>query len=232
MKLWYFSIIDLSLMDCRKDACMVVFLSGCNMRCIYCQNYPDLLKRMEIGVEELVQMAKNNWAIGCVKFSGGEPTLQREGLLEACRRLNDESIGVGIDTNGTAPQVIEELAKIGLFEASVDFKAPRSKYIDVTGLDAYDLVIDTIEILNDYNVDYEVRTTVALPMLTEDDLMNMANELRRLDVPLWTIQSFIPTNYTPRRLRTPETKWLEEVANRVREEYGLCLLYTSPSPRD
>ena len=72
---------------------VVVFLSGCSLRCKYCHN-PEMFKMAEPNYtpQELVEKIKrykpyfkNNK--GGVTFSGGEPLMQTPQLLEVCKLL-------------------------------------------------------------------------------------------------------------------------------------------------
>ncbi len=85
----------------------VVFMQGCNLRCSFCHN-PDTWNvngGMEIEVDELVEkilkakpyMKKSN---GGVTFSGGEPLLQADFLVEVCKKLKRHNIHIAIDTAG------------------------------------------------------------------------------------------------------------------------------------
>ena len=85
----------------------VFFMQGCPARCLYCHN-PDSWNVNEgkpIEVDEIV-----HWAVrgipyygnnGGVTFSGGEPLMQGEFLLEAMHALKKEGIKSAIDTSGT-----------------------------------------------------------------------------------------------------------------------------------
>ena len=86
---------------------LVIFLQGCNIRCLYCHN-PDLLdrnggklmKRKELL--EIVEKQKEYFGNdGGVTVSGGEPTLQSKGLNRLFRSLNRRNIKTALDTNGT-----------------------------------------------------------------------------------------------------------------------------------
>ncbi len=94
----------------------VVFLNSCLLRCKYCHN-PETWKmgNKNMTVEELVEKVlrnkpyfKNN---GGVTFSGGEPLLQNEFLLECCKRLKEENIHIAIDTAGYTPNNVDEILK-------------------------------------------------------------------------------------------------------------------------
>ena len=87
---------------------LVVFLQGCNFRCLYCAN-PDTIdpkgESKETAPEDILQMALNQKPFfgkkGGVTFSGGEPTFQAKELIPLCRRLKECGIHICIDTNGS-----------------------------------------------------------------------------------------------------------------------------------
>lgn len=86
---------------------LVVFLQGCNFRCLYCAN-PDTIA-YEGGTatdpEEIVRMAVNQKPFfgkkGGITFSGGEPTLQAKALIPLFRELKANGIHICLDTNGS-----------------------------------------------------------------------------------------------------------------------------------
>lgn len=96
----------------------VVFLSGCRLRCIFCHN-PEMLKKGENNYtpEQLVSkiirnkpyFKRNN---GGVTFSGGEPLLQSEFLIETCKLLKKENIHIALDTAGVGNGDYEEILKL------------------------------------------------------------------------------------------------------------------------
>lgn len=99
---------------------LVVFLQGCNFRCLYCAN-PDTIdakgESKETSVDEIVRMAVSQKAFfgkkGGVTFSGGEPTLQAKALLPLFHRLKEQGIHICIDTNGSIwNSDVEELLEL------------------------------------------------------------------------------------------------------------------------
>lgn len=85
---------------------MVVFLQGCQFRCLYCAN-PDTLDVRGgklIEIEEIVTRAVHQKPYfgnkGGVTVSGGEPLLQRSKLRLLFRRLREEGIHTALDSNG------------------------------------------------------------------------------------------------------------------------------------
>ena len=85
---------------------MVVFVQGCQFRCLYCQN-PDSLDVKGgtlVEISELVKRAvrqKNYFGKeGGVTVSGGEPLLQRTKLRTFFKQLHDHDINTCLDSNG------------------------------------------------------------------------------------------------------------------------------------
>ena len=75
---------------------LVVFLQGCNFRCLYCAN-PDTIdakgESKETAPEEILKMAVSQKPFfgkkGGITFSGGEPTFQAKALVPLFRMLKD-----------------------------------------------------------------------------------------------------------------------------------------------
>lgn len=93
---------------------LVVFLQGCNIRCLYCHN-PDVLELKggkEISVKEIIDRALEQkeyfGKIGGITVSGGEPTLQAEDLIELFAEANKKGINTALDSNGT---IINDMVK-------------------------------------------------------------------------------------------------------------------------
>ena len=84
----------------------VVFLSGCKLRCKYCHNPEMWVKGKEnYTAQELVQKILRNKPYfkrnsGGVTFSGGEPLLQMDFLIEVCKLLKENDIHIALDTAG------------------------------------------------------------------------------------------------------------------------------------
>ena len=87
---------------------LVVFLQGCNFRCLYCAN-PDTIdakgESKETSPEEILKMAVSQKPFfgkkGGITFSGGEPTFQARELIPLFRSLKEAGIHICVDTNGS-----------------------------------------------------------------------------------------------------------------------------------
>lgn len=86
---------------------LVVFLQGCNFRCLYCAN-PDTIdakgESKETAPEEILKMAVSQKPFfgkkGGITFSGGEPTFQAKALVPLFNMLKEAGIHICVDTNG------------------------------------------------------------------------------------------------------------------------------------
>lgn len=87
---------------------LVVFLQGCNFRCLYCAN-PDTIdskgESKETMPEEILKMAVSQKPFfgnkGGITFSGGEPTFQAKALIPLFKMLKEAGIHICVDTNGS-----------------------------------------------------------------------------------------------------------------------------------
>ena len=95
----------------------VVFLNGCKLRCLFCHN-PEMwnLKGKNFTPEEVVQKILRNKPYfkngGGVTFSGGEPLLQIDFLIETCKLLKRENIHIALDTAGVGLGDYDEILSL------------------------------------------------------------------------------------------------------------------------
>lgn len=106
---------------------LVIFLQGCNLKCLYCQNADTIPMKIgtEYPVDDLVKRAVNMKSYfgqdGGVTVSGGEPLLQSENLITFFEKLNKQGIHTNIDTNGAVVnkhsiKLITELSDLVMFD--------------------------------------------------------------------------------------------------------------------
>ena len=116
----------------------VVFLNGCKLRCLFCHN-PEMwnLKEKNFTPEEVVQKILRNKPYfkngGGVTFSGGEPLLQIDFLIETCKLLKRENIHIALDTAGVGLGDYDEI--LSLVDLVIfDIKALDDvNYMEMTG---------------------------------------------------------------------------------------------------
>lgn len=87
----------------------VVFFQGCNLRCKGCQNPStwEMKKGTKMTTEELAVILKQEAVNKKVTFSGGEPLLQIDALLDVIKKL--QGFDVAVYTGHEFEEVPQEL---------------------------------------------------------------------------------------------------------------------------
>ena len=198
-------IQKLTLLDYPGKVACTVFLDGCNFRCPFCHN-AELLTDAEpvMTPEELLAFLKKRQGIlEGVCITGGEPTIHPEllGLLRAIRTLG---YPIKLDTNGYRPQTLRGLLEEGLADyVAMDLKNSPEGYADAVGLPAPDMsrVGESIRLLMESAVDFELRTTVVSPIHDARRVQEMGEWLLSVTngkpVPRLFVQPFVDRETVP-----------------------------------
>lgn len=143
----------------------VVFLNNCKLRCKFCHN-PETwqLKDNNYSVDQLVDKIKRNKPYfqknGGVTFSGGEPLLHYDFLIEVCKKLKEENIHIALDTSGIGYGDYNELLEL-LDLVILDIKSiTKEGFIDITQTDNYNEFEDFIKQLNESNKEVWIRQVI------------------------------------------------------------------------
>ncbi|MEG1965946.1 MAG: 4Fe-4S cluster-binding domain-containing protein, partial [Oscillospiraceae bacterium] len=87
----------------------VIFMQGCPIRCIYCHN-PETWEvnsgnqyTVDEVFEKIIKCKPYFENGGGVTFSGGEPLLQCDFLLDILNKCKENKIHTAIDTSGVIP---------------------------------------------------------------------------------------------------------------------------------
>ena len=132
---------------------MVIFLQGCNLNCLYCQN-PDTIdkkgRNTKYPIIELVRRAVNMkpyfGKTGGVTVSGGEPLLQIKSLSALFRELKRENIHTNIDTNGTCfSPAVKQLLNNFTDLVMIDIKGTSgSSFQHMTGINRLNVLLQLV----------------------------------------------------------------------------------------
>jgi pyruvate formate lyase activating enzyme len=137
------------------------------------------------------QISKTKPFISAVVFSGGEPTLQRDALIELAGFARSGSLAVGLETNGFGADVVTEMLDKGLLDkVFLDVKAPLDEpkqYAIVTGLNvdagskAAENTARTLDKCIRAGIELEVRTTVFRGLVGAKDIRKISQYLDECD---------------------------------------------------
>jgi len=185
-----------SLIDYPDKICAIVFTQGCNLRCPYCHN-PELINLESsqhiISKEEVFSfLEKRKGKLDALEVTGGEPTLQRD-LLEFLKKMKDLDYLVKLDSNGSHPEAVEKAIKLKIADyLAMDVKAPLKKYREVTHSKVdISKIKNSIELIMNSGLDYELRTTIAKSQLCKEDIIEIGKLIK--GAKLYVLQKFIPS---------------------------------------
>ena len=183
----------LTLLDYPGRTACTVFTGGCNLRCPFCHN-AGLVRTPLAGPnltdEVLAYLAKRKGILDGVCVTGGEPLLQPDlvGFLQAVKEMG---YAVKLDTNGMLPGRLAEVLATKLVDyVAMDIKSSPDGYPAATGTDAdVSAVSDSLSILRDSGIPFELRTTAVRGIHTEADFDAIGRWIG--DVPAYFIQRFV-----------------------------------------
>ena len=164
----------------------VIFFNGCSLRCLYCHN-PETWKMgtPNYTVDELVARILRNKPYfkrnnGGVTFSGGEPLLQIDFLLDICKKLKKEGIHIALDTAGVGIGKYEEILSL-VDLVLLDIKYPNNDgYKKLTGNDISESE-KFIECLNKSNKPVWIRQVIVPEIMDNDNyLHDLASYLQKI----------------------------------------------------
>ena len=142
----------------------VIFLNQCKLRCLFCHN-PETwtMKNMNITVEEAYNKIMNFKDYfgknGGVTFSGGEPLLQSEFVIELSKKLKKDNISIALDTAGVGNGNYEEILKY-MDLVILDIKDYREDgYVKMTGHSMDDFK-EFLEVLNKSDKNVWIRQVI------------------------------------------------------------------------
>lgn len=195
-----------SLKDYPSKISTICFVRGCQLRCPYCHN-PSLVLpsissfHVDDRTSEFVEYIKRRKdLLDGVVISGGEP-LTKKNILSLIYTIKELGLKVKLDTNGMLPNKLKPLLDEDLLDyIALDYKASVEFLNQTVGLglndkdnNLYNAWAQSLIMLNNSNVNYELRTTIVKQIHSKSQLIHMATELNALipdQIPKWFLQTF------------------------------------------
>ena len=106
-----------------------IFFAGCNLRCVFCQNY-DIshgCSGREVSIEQLVNMMLDLQANGCSNINFVTPTHVAAAVAAAIESAREQALNVPIVYNTGGYDSVETLQ---LLDGLIDIYMPDMKYSD------------------------------------------------------------------------------------------------------
>ena len=188
-----------TLLDYPGHVAATIFTGGCNFRCPYCHNRDIVLKNaslVPLTTDEIFSFLKKRRSVLTgVCITGGEPTLYPD-LPDLIRQIKELGYLVKLDSNGTNPQMLQNLIHTGLIDyCAMDIKNAPEKYGTTVGYDnshaKFDLtaIDESVHILIQQKmIPYEFRTTIVRELHDETDLLAISRWIAGADA--YFLQSY------------------------------------------
>ncbi|MDD4412321.1 MAG: anaerobic ribonucleoside-triphosphate reductase activating protein [Patescibacteria group bacterium] len=233
-------IQKLSLLDYPDTLSAIIFTKGCNFRCPFCYNpmfvLPGWFEARDIEHRDHSQIFESDLfafleerqgKLEGVVITGGEPTLHQD-LPEFIRKIKQLGYLIKLDTNGTNPEMLSYLLDNDLINyVAMDIKAPHDKYDKVVGVGVnLENIKKSVKIIKESGIGYEFRTTVVAGLLTADDILKIAEEIK--GAKKWYLQKFIADadllNKDLKSTKNYTNSELKLITEKAKEIAGFCQL--------
>lgn len=211
-------ITPFTMQDFPDHTACILWFGGCNFRCAYCHN-PELVtgKKSKLPMLQIDSFLKSRIKLlDGVVLSGGECTLSKD-LPLFIKYLKEFGYKIKLDTNGSNPVLLEKMLSDNLLDyIALDYKAPKSKFANITKWNHYEIFHKSLEILCSNNVAFEVRTTIHTDMLDQHDIEEIIKDLTECGFSgTYYLQNYIPSKtlatiedqeffFDPKLLTTPK----------------------------
>lgn len=113
-----------------------VFFTGCNLRCVYCQNYDisQLYEGQRVAIGDLAEIFLRLQSQGCVNINLVSPSHQIAAIASALEKAKADGLSVPIVYNSGGYDLPETLA---MLEGLIDIYMPDMKYADAEAAGPY-----------------------------------------------------------------------------------------------
>ncbi len=179
------------------------------MRCDYCYNKDIVFaKNGKYSYENILDFLKTRVGLlEAVVLSGGEATTHD--LIPFCRKIKQLGFKIKLDTNGTNFLIVKELVALNLLDyVALDYKAPETKFTQITHSNRYDEFSKTLDFLIKSKLPFEARTTIHNDLLNTDDINKIIDDLKKRGYKnSYFIQEFLDTGSNIGNLQTPKSKF-------------------------
>jgi pyruvate formate lyase activating enzyme len=165
-----------SFVDYPGRLSSVLYTGGCNFKCPWCHNWKIALENnfKFLSQDELYQnLNKSFKRVDALTITGGEPTIHKDlpkYLSEIKKRFH---VNIKLDTNGSNPKMVSEIIQQGKTNyIAMDIKSSPKNYSKLTGVEFnyWENVFETLGMLRNSNINYEIRMTYVDGLSTKEDL--------------------------------------------------------------
>lgn len=214
--------IETSFVDWDGKISSVIFLPGCNFKCVFCHNHKLVFNYKDLPDIPWNEIKKKilhhkGWIDG-VCISGGEP-LMEPCLVPLIEEIRNMDFLVKLDTNGSFPDELKLLFDKKLIDyVAMDLKAPLDERYDRITQTKVDLskIRESIALILKSNIGYEFRTTMVPGYSGKDELTAIAKEIKGAE-------KFILQNFNPQDTLCVDLKKIQPYTEMEMDEFKTAI---------
>jgi 7-carboxy-7-deazaguanine synthase len=168
--------------------CIFVRLTGCNLRCTYCDTEYAFYEGKEMSVADVVK-AVEGCGISLVEITGGEPLLQKE-VYPLMQALLEKKYTVMLETGGSLSldEVPKTVIKIMDLKCPSSGEEPRNHYANLGQLTFQDEVKFVIQTREDYDWCKKILIEYSIPEKTQVLFSPVYEKLGLKDLAKWILE--------------------------------------------
>ncbi len=123
-----------------------IFFAGCNLGCVFCQNYDisQLRNGNEVEIDDMVDMMMQLQIRGCVNINFVTPTHVAPHIIESVFIARERGLTIPIVYNCGGYESIESLK---LLEGTIDIYMPDAKYLNPDSSGKYSFAHDYPDVM-------------------------------------------------------------------------------------
>lgn len=172
----------------------------CNLKCPMCDRSLALRKQSQkssVKLDFKLLLSNLPKLPRFVYVTGGEPTLYKE-LGKLCEEFLAKKISVSVQTNGTHPEVINELIGIGVSHFNISVDGPPKIHDRIRGEGVWEKVLSSMVLIRNSGSKFVTTTVICdlnIPFLSLIFSTFKKNNLRP-QVMIFELASFHPESIT------------------------------------
>lgn len=168
--------------------CIFVRLTGCNLRCTYCDTEYAFYEGKEMTVAEVVN-AVERFGISLVEITGGEPLLQKD-VYSLMQTLLEKQFTVMLETGGSLAldEVPQPVIKIMDLKCPGSGEESRNNYDNLSGLTLQDEVKFVILNRKDYDWSRKILTKYSIHKRAQVLFSPVYEKLDLKDLAKWVLE--------------------------------------------
>lgn len=186
----------------------------CNLDCVYCYNKDNCFKKRELNNDELRIINKkiiNQLNPLYVSFSGGEPLIRAEILLELADSLKRNGIKVHLNTNLLLINklIAKRIGEIGFDKINVNIDSLNKQNEIRGGKDLLKKLFDSLELLEKYFDKNKISIACVVNKLNYKEIFELASFVKKRDYMELHLLDMIPCGESRHKYILSKKEWRE-----------------------